>query len=163
MQAIDISGSRSGDAPILPELLNQIPERTSLSARSAPTVPMKGLPRRNCGARCPRRHTCAQERAALDGEHTRCSSQERNPSRHPPPWPHYLATLELLLPKKPGRNKDAVFRTAWRARHGARLRQAGGRIENQGRDLEPLHGLRNAPNSTHGMSLPKGMGNSTTG
>ena len=28
---------------------------------------------------------------------------------------------------------------------------------------EPLHGTRNAPNSTHAIGLPKGRGNSTAG
>lgn len=51
------------------------------------------LPRRNCGARCLRRHTCAQDREAMDGELTRFSSRDRNPSRHPTPWPPDLATL----------------------------------------------------------------------
>ena len=121
-----------------------------------------GLPRRHCGAQRLRHHTCSQERPTMAGKHPGCSGQKRNPPRHPSPWPHHLAALERLPPTKPGRNKDAVPQATWRTCHGARLRQTSRRATYQGRNPEPLHGPRNAANSTRGMSPFKGRENSTS-
>ena len=52
---------------------------------------------------------------------------------------------------------------AGRATDGARLRQAGGRPADQGRNPEPLYSTWNATNSTHGMKPFKGRGRSALG
>ena len=141
---------------------------TSPSAKSVPTEPMTR------GAATPpsRRatpapglvsiHCRAQERAAMDGDHTRRTSPERNPSHHPPPWPHDLAALERLSPTKPGRDQDAMLQVARGASHGARLRQAGRRTTNPSGDPEPLHGPWNAANSASGMTPSNRRGNSAS-
>ena len=162
----------------LPDLLSQIPDDQPIGKVSAGGA----YDTRGChaaiAARCLRRHTCAQERAAMAGKHTRGTGQDRNPSRHPPPWPHDLATLERLSPPKPrrdmsrarkrsggsfSRRMDAPFQTARRARHGARLRQAGGQTTDPSGDPEPFHSARHAANAARGMALSKGRGNSTSG
>jgi hypothetical protein len=75
----------------------------------------------------------------------------------------FSTAMERLSPTKPGRNKDAMLQAARGTRHGTRLRQAGGRATDPSGNPEPLHGPRDAANSTRGMSLSKGRGNSTSG
>ena len=109
------------------------------------------------------RHPGAQERAAMAGDHARCTGQERNPARHISTWPHDLAAVERLPPTKPRRDKDALLQAARRACHGARLRQAGGRATDEGSNPEPLHGPWNTANSARGISPSNIRGSSTSG
>ena len=122
IRAIEVTGSRVGDAPMLPELLDQIPidqpigkvtadgaydTRGCHAAIHCPAV--HGYMHERGGARRLRRHTRPQERAAMAGDHAWCSGQERNRPRHTSPWPHDLAAMERLSPTKPGRGKDAML------------------------------------------------------
>ena len=117
IRAIEVTGSRVGDAPMLPELLNQIPTdqpigkvtadgaydtRACHTAIHCPAV--HGYMHERGGAQRLRRHPRAQERPAMAGKHTRRSGQERHRPLNAPPWPHDLAALERLSPTKPGRN-----------------------------------------------------------
>jgi len=127
-----------------------------------------GLPPswRRCRPRNVKRQHCGDEPASGGDQrasHSRRPRQERNPPRYPASRPHDLATLESVSSAKFDRDQDALLQAARRARHGTRLRQAGGRTADQGRDPEPLHGLGDAANSTRGMSLFKGRGSLASG
>ena len=164
IRAIEITGSRVGDAPMLPGLSDQIRDDQPIAKVSADgaydtrgchaAIATPQLPRRNCRAQCLRRHTCPQERAPVAGKHPRRSGQERNRPRHPPLGPHDLEALERVSPTKPGRNQNAMLQAPRGTRHGARLRQAGGRATDQRSNPEPLHGTWNTANSARGGPCP---------
>ncbi len=70
--------------------------------------------------------------------------QQESPAQLSTPWPGDLEARDRLSPTKSGRNPHARLQAHQRARHVPRLRKAGCRASDQGRNPEPLHRSRNA-------------------
>ena len=167
IRAIEVAGSRVGDAPILPELLDQIPAEQPIGKVSADGAHdtrgcHSAIAARGVCAVIPARNTARPWLETTPGAQARNQILRSTRRLDPSSRPHELAALKRVSSAKPGRNKNALPQAAWRARHGTRLRQAGIRSANQGRDPEPLYGTRNAANSTRGMRLLNKMGRSTS-
>ncbi len=139
IRAAEFTSSDVGDAPMLPQLLDQIPpdqEIASVTADGAydtrkchdaihcPAVHVymheRGRTRRS------RHHSAAQERQAVESCHRRCSRAQRGPAGVKIPRPCALATMERLPPPKPRRNQNALCETAGPAPNGEGLRSSGG-------------------------------------
>ena len=145
IRAIEITGSRVGDAPMLPDLLNQIPDDQPLGIVTADGA----YDTRACHAAIAARGAAAlaiglepmapqwlapapQERQAMEGNHRRGDGAQRRSAQLPPPWPGHLEALDRLSPTKSGRSKDALPQAPGRARHVSRLRPPGRRASDQG-------------------------------
>lgn len=117
VRAIEVTGSRVGDAPTLPELPDQIPDDQPIGkvsadgaqTRGAATPPSRrAAPAPSCLPARPRSHGWRQCRVLRPGAKL---------LHHPPPRPHHLETLERLPPTKPGRDQDALLHAHGRTCH----------------------------------------------
>ena len=136
---------------------------TSLSTRSVQTVPMTPAPV------MPQLQT-----ATLVPSFPRARTLDRGSRTHPARGPETTPSARhaALVAQSGGGGAAIIAEAASRqnarlqaarcACHGPRLRQAGGRTPDQGRDPEPIYGPRNAANSTRRMTLPIGRGSSTS-
>ena len=121
VRAVEITGSHIGDAPVLPDLLNQIPADEAIGSVTAdgaydtrkchdaihcPAVHIymreRGWPRGEC------RHPTPQKRQALEDRHRGCGGQKRGPASFKIPRSRDLAKLERIPPPKPRRDQDAL-------------------------------------------------------
>ncbi len=77
IRAIEVTGSRVGDAPMLPELLEQIlPDQAIATVSADGAFDTKGLSRSHCRTRCLCDHPRPQQCKSLAREHTgRCRPQ----------------------------------------------------------------------------------------
>ncbi len=103
IRAIEITGSRVGDAPMLPDLLNQIPADQPIGKVTADGA----YDTRGCHAAIAARNACAviparKKCPTVAGEHPRRARQERHCPCDPSPWPHDLEALERVSPTKSG-------------------------------------------------------------
>ena len=125
IRAVEITGSQIGDAPILPDLLDQIPEDQEIGSVTADGA----YDTRKCHDAIADRGAHAvippQERQAMEDRHRRRGRSKRSPARLQTPRPSPLATMERIPPPKPRRNEDALCETAGAAPHGKRLRPTG--------------------------------------
>lgn len=120
VRAVEVTGSNIGDAPVLPDLLNQI---------------------------APRRHWQCHRRRSLDTrkcqtretDERRCYRSERRGQRTAICGTRCVATLERIPPTKPHRNQDALPKTDGAISHGTRLLQAGRRDSNPCRRSQSLY------------------------
>jgi hypothetical protein len=114
IRAVEFTPSSDGDSPVLPELMDQIPDGEEIG-----TVTADGAydPRRcHTATHCPamhvymherdrpaghRDHTDPQERAALEGRLSVGNRQKRNPPRHTELWQGVLDALDRIPCKKP--------------------------------------------------------------
>ena len=164
IRAIEITGSRVGDAPILPELLDQIPDDQPIGKVTADGA----YDTRGCHAAIAARSACAVIPARKNAR----------------PWlentPGAQARNDIV------RSTRRLGRTIWRRWSGYHRRSLveakmrcfkllGERVmardfdrqvaelQIRGGDPEPVHGTWNTANSTGGMTLSRGRGNSTSG
>ena len=134
IRAVEITGSNTGDAPMLLHLLNQIPHDQEIGSVTAdgaydtrrchnaihcPAVHVYMHERGRSWSLCG--HPTAQKCPAMEANHRRRHRQERRAACIKISGPRTLAELERLPPKKPCRNKDALCKTAGPAANGARL------------------------------------------
>jgi transposase len=123
IRAVEVTGNYIGDAPVLPDLLNQIPADEQIGSVTADGA----YDTRKChdaiadrGAHAvipPRKNS-----EAVEDRHRRCRGQKRSTAGIEIPRPSDLAKLERIPPTKPRRNQDALYETAGPAAHGAGLR-----------------------------------------
>jgi hypothetical protein len=143
IRAVEITGSHIGDAPVLPDLLSQIPEGQEIGSVTADGA----YDTRNCHDAIADRGAHAvipprKKREALEDHHRRSRGAKRGPARGEIPWPRTLATMERIPPPEPRRDEDALCETAGPAAHGTGLRPSGRRTPGPHRRSERLHRAR---------------------
>lgn len=134
VRAFEITGSHIGDAPVLPDLLDQIPASQEIGSVTADGAydTRKCHDSIHCPAvdvymhersrpRCACCHPTPQEREAVEDRHCGCGGQKRGSAGVEIPRQSDLAKLERIPPTKPCRNQDALYETAGAASHGAGL------------------------------------------
>ena len=155
VRAVEITGCGVGDAPMLPSLLDQIPEGEPIAsvtadgaydtvrrrARTGGAAPAH-LPGRNREPRRGRRHSAASKRQALEEGQPRRGGEERGSARHRTRGPHDLAEVERLPPPQPRRNQDELHEAPRPEAHGPRLRPPDSRTPSPHRHPQPLHRTR---------------------
>jgi len=87
IRAVEFTTSDVGDAPMLPERLDQIPPDQEIGSVTAPS---HGLPANH--ERCRRDHPTPQERQALEARHPRRDRPQRGPACITALRPDHLAT-----------------------------------------------------------------------
>lgn len=113
VRAVEVTSSEVGDAPMLPELLNQIPpDQAIASVTRRRCLRHAQVPRCNCRTWCCRSHSAPQECEALEDDHRRCPSAQRGATGIKIPGPCTMATMEWIPPQKPRRNEDALCEAA---------------------------------------------------
>jgi len=122
VRAIEVTGSRVGDGPMLPELLAQIPSDEVIGQVTADGA----YDTRPCYAAIAARQACAviptrRNGQPWQGHHARRPSPQRDPAGDAPPRPGRLALLEPIPPTKSRRGQDAVPQALGRAPHGPHL------------------------------------------
>ena len=184
IRAVKITARRLEDAPILPELLNQIPDGQPIGKITAPShglranrchAPDGAHDTRGCHAAIAGRSACAVIPARKNARpwlENAPGAQARHRQLNPPPWPHDQAAVERVSPPKPGRDMSRArydpgdrFPGEWMRCFkllGERVmardfdRQVA-ELQIRGSDPEPVHGTWNTANSTGGMTV-KGKG-----
>jgi len=120
---VEITGSHIGDAPVLPDLLNQIPTNETISSVTADGA----YDTRKChdaiadhGAHAARQGNgppdpflgfltpTPQKRQAVEDRHCGCGGQKRGPESFEIPRPRHLAKLEWLPPPEPRRDMRRI-------------------------------------------------------
>ena len=151
--AIEVTGSRIGDAPVRPDLLDQIPVDQPIGIVTADGA----YDTRACHAAIAARGAATvippRKNGKPWGEHTAGGRAQRCPALLPPPWQGDLEALDRLPPTKSSRGKDALLETSGGARHVPRLRSAARRASDQGGNIEPLHRHRSAAHAARRISL----------
>ena len=114
IRAVDVTGSHIGDAPVLPDLLSQIPEDQEIGSVTADGA----YDTRKChdaiadhGAHAVRALSrtggvraltpTPKERKAMEDSHRRGRRPKREPARREIPRPRALATMERIPPPEP--------------------------------------------------------------
>ncbi len=141
VRAIEVTTSNVGDAPMLPELLDQFPADIAIGSVTADGAcdtrkchdAIAARPSRACG------HPAAQERQTLEAHQRRCHRPQRSGQCLTLPGPRHLATVERIPPPKPCRNQDALHQAPRPIRDGAGLRPAGRRNPNPRCRAKSLH------------------------
>jgi hypothetical protein len=141
VRAIEVTSRNIGDAPMLPELLNQIPPDQDIGSVTAPSV-HAGM---HCWAVDERRSYCLKRRG-------QCAAIPRA---------HFVATLEWIPPPKPYRNQDALYKTARPVADGQGLRQAGRGDLNPHHRSQSLHGPWHTSHRGRRISLSGERGSPT--
>ena len=153
IRAAEFTTSDIGDAPMLPELLDQIPPEQEIATVTADGA----FDTRKCHDAIAARGAAAlaiglepmapqwlapapQERQTLETRHRRgarhcprtnggqCLAPQRDPAHIEARRPDHLATMERLSPPKPRRNQDALCQAPRPAPLRAPVRPSGGRI-----------------------------------
>ena len=136
VRAVEVTSSNIGDAPMLPELLNQIPPDQDIGSVTADGA----YDTRKCHeAGCSCSYPATQECKALEAYERRSNCPQRCGQCTTVPGPHGVAALERIPPSKPRRNEDALYETTRPSAHGEGLRKAGRGNPNPHRRAEPLH------------------------
>ena len=161
IRAAEVTTRDVGDAPMLPELLDQIPpdqEIASVTADGAFDTRKchDAIAARGAAAIIPPRRNAKPWKA----DTARGSRAQRGPARITALRPHYLATMERVSPPEPrrdvrrirkqsgglfSRRSDALRQTAGPAPHGAGLRPSGRGVPGQGGRPERFHRARHTP------------------
>ena len=113
IRAVEFTSSDIGDAPMLPELLKQIPPEQEIGSVTADGA----YDTRKCHDAIADRGANAvvpnpQERQALETRHRRRDCAQRSPAGVEIPRPGALAEMEWIPPPKSCRNQDALHETA---------------------------------------------------
>lgn len=118
VRAVEITGSNTGDASMLPHLLNQIPRDQQVGG-----VPANGAydTGRCYNTIADRGQPATQTYPAVEANHRWGHRQERGVPRIQASWPGTLAKLERIPPYKPRRDKDAFSEAARPAADGTGL------------------------------------------
>jgi len=118
VRAVEITGSNTGDAPMLPHLLNQIPRDQHIGSVTADGA----YDTRRChNAIADRGDAAAQKCSTMEANDRRCRHQERRATRIEVSGSSTLAELERLPPPETRRDKDALCETDGPAADGAQL------------------------------------------
>ena len=162
IRAVEVTGSRVGDAPMLPALLDQIPEDQAIDTVTADGA----FDTRGCHAAIAGRGAQAvipprKNGKPWKGEYARRPCPKRSAARQPPLRSRHLATMERLPPPKPRRDEDELLQSARGEDRLARFRAPGRRASHPRRGAQPLHRPRHARNATRGMNLSGERGNSS--
>ncbi len=152
VRAVEVTSSNIGDAPVLPDLLNQIPPHQDIGSVTADGAYdtrkcHEAIAARNAHAVIPPRknaklwkpplvHACMHCRAV---DERRSYRPERRGLRTTISGTHCVATLERVPPTKPRRNQDALPETDGPISHGAGFRQVGRRDPNPYRCAQSLY------------------------
>ena len=164
IRAAEFTTSDVGDAPMLPELLDQIPPDQEIGSGEPrerrwrlrhPQVPSGRRRPRRCG-----NHPAPQERQALEARHPWSDRTKRSPPRIPALRADPLATMERVSPPKPRRDQDALRQALGPTPDRQRLRPSGRRVPSPRRRAERLHRARHTRHGSRGMSLPGERGTS---
>ena len=153
IRAIEITGSNVGDAPMLPELLDQIPadvEIGSITADGAYDTRKcdDAVADRGAHAVIPPRKNAKPWKRSNRGRYR----PERGAARIEIPRPRDLAKVERLPPPKPRRDEDALREAAGAEPHGTRLRSSGRRTPGPRRRAQWLHRPRHTCHRARGTS-----------
>jgi hypothetical protein len=120
VRAVEITGSHIGDAPILPDLLGQIPAEEEIASVTAdgaydtrkchdaihcPAVHVYMHERGRPWCEC--RHPTPQKRQAVEDRHSGCGGQKRGLASFEIPRPRDLAKLEWIPPPESRRNETS--------------------------------------------------------
>ena len=117
VRAVEITGSHIGDAPVLPDLLGQIPEDQEIGSVTADGA----YDTRKC-------HDAIADRGAhavipprknakpWKTDHCRSRGAQRGPAGIEVSGPRTVATMERIPPPEPRRDEDALCETAGPAR-----------------------------------------------
>ena len=108
VRAIEVTGSRAGDAPMRPKPREQIPPEVAIG-----TVTADGA----CDTRATHAAIAARQARALiparrngrrrTGDHTRSTGAKRHPARHPSPGSRPMDEMERPSPTKSGNGQNA--------------------------------------------------------
>lgn len=138
VRAVEVTTSNVGEAPRLPELLNQIPPDQDIGSATADGA----YDTRKChDAIAERRHTAAKECQTAGAHDSGGHRSERSGQRVAIPRSRYLATVERIPSRKPCRNQDALYEIDGTEPHGAGPRPAGRRNPSPHRGAQPLYPL----------------------
>ena len=159
VRAVEVTSSDIGDAPMLPELLPQIPADQDIASVTADGAYdtrkcHDAIAERGAAAIIPPRKNAKPWKTVTAG----AGRARRGPESIEIPRPRALATMERIPPPKPRRNQDALCETAGSAPHGARLRPSGRRVPGSCRRSERLHRARHLRHEGHGISLSADRG-----
>ncbi len=154
VRAVEVTSSDIGDAPMLPELLDQIPpdqEIASVTADGAYDTRKchDAIADRGAAAVIPPRKNAKPWKAVTAGAVARNEALRAS---------KYLdraavATMERIPPPEPRRNQDALRETAGSAPHGAGLRPSGCGVPGSCRRPERLHRARHPCHKGLGIGL----------
>ena len=158
IRAVEITGSYIGDAPVLPDLLSQIPlgeEIGSVTADGAYDTRKchNAIAERGAYAVIPPRKnakpwttiTAGAFAMALETNGDPWPAAKRRPARGQIPWPCVLVTMERIPPPESRRDEDALCETAGPVAHGTGFRPSG-------RHPERLHRARHTRHGNCGIS-----------
>ena len=142
IRAAEFMTSDVGDAPMLPELLDQIHADQEISSVTAPSHGLLANHERG-RPRCRRDYTAPQERIAVEARHPWGDRTKRGIAYIEALRPDNMATRERLSPQEPRRDMrrirkrsggsfsrrlDALYESARPAHHGTALRPSSGRV-----------------------------------
>jgi hypothetical protein len=138
VRAIEVTSSNIGDAPMLPELPNQIPTDQDIGSVTADGAYdtrkcHEAIAARDAHAVIPPRKNAKPWKPPLVHAGMHCRAVDERWSYCPKrrgqcaaiTGAHFVATLEWIPPPNPCRNQDAVYKTARPVADGQGLRPAG--------------------------------------
>jgi Transposase DDE domain len=149
IRAMEFTPSSDGDSPVLPELLDQIPEGKAIASVTADEA--------YDTRRCHTDHPDPQERPVLESGLPGCVRPQRNPARQPAARPGILEALDRIPCRKPDRGKDALPQSLWRAHLRKRPKLPNRRSPDPRRPHEPLLRTRHCRDRPRVLS-PEGKG-----
>ena len=154
IRAAEFTTSDVGDAPMLPELLDQIPPDQEIATVTADGA----FDTRKCHEAIAARGAAAiippRKNAKPWKPDTPWSDRtKRSPPRITALRADHLATMERLSPPEPRRDQDALRQTTWPAADRPGLQPSGRRVPGPCRRAERLHRARHTHHGSRGMSL----------
>jgi hypothetical protein len=114
IRAIEVIDNATGDAPILPCLLDQIPTGGTVASISGDDAyDNQRLLRSDCATWGGGDYPHVQERQAVKGQASWRQSLQRYPASYAPAWQENLEEVEQLSSAQPCRDQDALLQAAW--------------------------------------------------
>ena len=113
IRAIEVTDNATGDAPILPCLLDQIPADEPVERQRRWCLQCQRLPLSDHATWGTGGYPNAQERQAMDGPASWRHSPQCHPGGHAPAGQENLEEMERLSPAQPCRDQDALLQAAW--------------------------------------------------
>lgn len=117
IRAIEVTDNSVGDAPMLPELLSQIP----LEERIATVSGDGAYDTKGCQAASRSGNSHPAERQAVEGKPSGSACPERDSACNAPSGPDDLEKMEWLPSTQPGGNQDALRQVVGRTGLGKGL------------------------------------------